>query len=137
MKSAAKVLIVISIIFSFWAIYPLVLGIIAYKKLEECKEIEEIRVWGIVTLLLVSPIAGVLMLVMKEEDLYDSPEEAAEAKAMKQAMQQGYYPPQGGANSSYCGYDAYGGYYDGTGGYYDAEGGYYAPDGTYYPPNKM
>ena len=137
MKSAAKVLIVISIIFSFWAIYPLVLGIIAYKKLEECKDIEEIRVWGIVTLLLVSPIAGVLMLVMKEEDLYDSPEAAAEAKAMTQAMKQGYYPPQGGVNSSYCGYDAYGGYYDGTGGYYDAEGGYYAPDGTYYPPNKM
>ena len=61
------------------------------------------------------------MLVMNEDDLYDSPEEAAAAAALKrrQAMGYGAYPPSG--------YDAYGGYYD-------EAGGYHAADGSYYPP---
>ena len=135
MKTAAKVFLIIQIIFTFWAIYPLVLGIIACKKLDESKDIKEIHSWGIVCLLLVSLIGGIIMLVMKEEDLYDSPEEAAAAKA-QQAAGQGWPQQNAGGTPYYCGYDDRGGYYDGYGGYYDAEGGYYAPDGSYYPPRS-
>ena len=128
MKTAAKVFNILSIIFGFYLIYPLVLGIIANKKLDECKDIKSIHSWGIVVLLFVNLISGIIMLVMKEDDLYDSPEEAAAAAALKQQQAMGYgaYPP--------AGYDAYGGYHDGFGGYYDAAGGYYDPYGNYYPP---
>ena len=128
MKTAAKVFNILSIIFGFYLIYPLVLGIIANKKLNECKDIKSIHNWGIVVLLFVNLISGIIMLVMKEDDLYDSPEEAAAAAALKQRQAMGYgaYPP--------AGYDAYGGYHDGFGGYYDAAGGYYDPYGNYYPP---
>ena len=128
MKTAAKVFNILSIIFGFYLIYPLVLGIIANKKLNECKDIKSIHNWGIVILLFVNLISGIIMLVMKEDDLYDSPEEAAAAAALKQRQAMGYgaYPP--------AGYDAYGGYHDGFGGYYDAAGGYYDPYGNYYPP---
>ena len=67
MKTAAKVFLIIRIIFSFYLIYPLVLGIIACKKLDECKDIKEIHKWGIICLILVSLIGGIIMLVMKEE----------------------------------------------------------------------
>lgn len=128
MKTAAKVFNILSIIFGFYLIYPLVLGIIANKKLNECKDIKSIHNWGIVVLLFVNLISGIIMLVMKEDDLYDSPEEAAAAAALKQQQAMGYgaYPP--------VGYDAYGGYHDGVGGYYDPYGGYYDPYGNYYPP---
>lgn len=128
MKTAAKVFNILSIIFGFYLIYPLVLGIIANKKLNECKDIKSIHNWGIVVLLFVNLISGIIMLVMKEDDLYDSPEEAAAAAALKQRQAMGYgaYPP--------AGYDAYGGYHDGFGGYYDPYGGYYDPYGNYYPP---
>lgn len=128
MKTAAKVFNILSIIFGFYLIYPLVLGIIANKKLNECKDIKSIHNWGIVVLLFVNLISGIIMLVMKEDDLYDSPEEAAAAAALKQQQAMGYgaYTP--------AGYDAYGGYHDGVGGYYDPYGGYYDPYGNYYPP---
>ena len=134
MKTAAKVFLILGIIFSFYLIYPLVLGIIACKKLGNSKDIEEIHNWGIISLILVSIVGGIIMLVMKEEDLYDSPEEAAAAKARKA---QGWYAQQNaGGTPYYCGYDDRGGYHDGYGGYYDAAGGYYAPDGRYYPPKS-
>ena len=98
MKTAAKVLIIIGMILR--CIIP--------------------RKWGVAVLLLAGLIAGVIMLVMKEDDLYDSPEEAAAAALKRrQAMGYGAYPPAGS--------DAYGGYYD-------AAGGYHAADGSYYPP---
>lgn len=135
MKTAAKVFLIIGIVFTFYLIYPIVLGVIACKKLEESKDIKEIHNWGIVCLFLVSIIGGIIMLVMKEDDLYDSPEEAAAAKA-QQAAGQGLPQQNAGGTPYYCGYDDRGGYYDGYGGYYDAAGGYYAPDGSYYPPRS-
>ena len=125
MKTAAKVLIIIGMILR--CIIPilgmpaLAVGISAIKKLGAVRDIGTIRKWGVAVLLLAGLIAGVIMLVMKEDDLYDSPEEAAAAAALKrrQAMGCGAYPPSG--------YDAYGGYYD-------EAGGYHAVDGSYYPP---
>ena len=125
MKTAAKVLIIIGMILR--CIIPvlgmpaLAVGISAIKKLGAVRDIGTIRKWGVAVLLLAGLIAGVIMLVMKEDDLCDSPEEAAAAAALKQRQAMGYgtYLPSG--------YDAYGGYYD-------AAGGYHAADGSYYPP---
>ena len=132
MKSAVKVFIIIGMmlrcIIPILGIPALVVGISAIKKLGVVRGIGMIRKWGVAVLLLAGLVAGVIMLVMKEDDLYDSPEEAAAAAALKQQQAMGYgaYPP--------AGYDAYGGYHDGVGGYYDPYGGYYDPYGNYYPP---
>jgi hypothetical protein len=47
----------------------LVLGIIALKKLNAAKKKEDFSIgWAIVVLLLVNLIAGIVLLVMKDED---------------------------------------------------------------------
>lgn len=69
MKTAAKVFIILGMIFGFYAIFPIVLGAIALKKLKEAKCKADFSTgWSIVVLLLVNIIAGILLLVMKDED---------------------------------------------------------------------
>jgi Sec-independent protein secretion pathway component TatC len=69
MKTAAKVFIILGMIFGFYMIFPIVLGAIALKKLKaaNCKA-DFSTGWSIVVLLLVNLIAGILLLVMKDED---------------------------------------------------------------------
>ncbi len=62
MKAAAKVFIIIGIILGFWSILPLIFGIIALNKI---KKNEMTTGWKVVTLLFVSPIAGILLLCDK------------------------------------------------------------------------
>lgn len=69
MKTAAKVFIIISMICNFWLIYPLVLGLFALKHLDEDESTKDLLVWSILTLIFISPISGILMLCMKDEDL--------------------------------------------------------------------
>ena len=69
MKTLAKVFIIIGMIFQCFLIFPLVLGIIALKKLNAAKCKADFSTgWAIVVLLLVNLIAGILLLVMKDED---------------------------------------------------------------------
>lgn len=65
---AAKVLIIITMILAFWAIFPLVLGIFAIKAIENNENPKDLLTWSIVTLLLVNTIAGILMLVYSVKD---------------------------------------------------------------------
>lgn len=70
MKTAAKVFIIISMVCTFWTIVSIVFGVIALKKLKEAKKKEDIPMWvSICTLLLCSPIGGILMLCLKDEHL--------------------------------------------------------------------
>ena len=64
MNTAAKVLIIISMIVGALYIYPLVLGFIVLKKM---KNNTMTTAWKIVTLLLVNTIAGILLLCMPAE----------------------------------------------------------------------
>jgi hypothetical protein len=69
MKTLAKVFIIIGMICQCFLIFPLVLGIIALKKLNAAKKKEDFSIgWAIVVLLLVNLIAGIVLLVMKDED---------------------------------------------------------------------
>lgn len=69
MKTLAKVFIIIGMIFQCFLIFPLILGIIALKKLNAAKSKAEFPIgWSIVVLLLVNLIAGIVLLVMKDED---------------------------------------------------------------------
>lgn len=69
MKKLARGFIILSIVLGFWMIFPIVFGAIALRKLDSAKTPREIVGWGVVTLFFVSQVAGVLMLIMDEEDL--------------------------------------------------------------------
>ncbi len=69
MKTAAKVFIILGMIFGFWTILPLIFGIIALKKLKTATTKQELTTTAILTLLFCSLIGGILMLCIKDEDL--------------------------------------------------------------------
>jgi len=69
MKTAAKVLIIISMVCGFWMIIPLIVGAIALKKLNTASSKNELTGIAVCTLLFCSLIAGILMLCLKDEDL--------------------------------------------------------------------
>lgn len=52
-------------------IIGIILGVIIYKKFPTFKTKSEMLVWSVITLILVSFIAGLLMILIKEEDLGD------------------------------------------------------------------
>jgi len=65
MKTAAKVFIIIGMIFQFWWIVPLIVGIIALNKMKTEKPSVGL---SIVVLLFCNTIAGILLLVAKDSD---------------------------------------------------------------------
>lgn len=69
MKTIAKVFIIIGMVFGFWCIVPLLIGIFALQKLDTATNVADIRGWGIAVLFLVNFIAGIVMLTMTDEQL--------------------------------------------------------------------
>ena len=69
MKTAAKVFIIIGMICQFYLVVPLIIGILALKKLNTATKKSELTGMAIATLILCNGIAGVLMLCMKDQDL--------------------------------------------------------------------
>ena len=69
MKTAAKVFLIIGMVFGFYLIFPLVLGIFAIKRLDEAKTADELKGWGIVCVFFVSTVGGIFMLCLKDSDL--------------------------------------------------------------------
>lgn len=69
MKTAAKVFIIIGMVFGAIAIFPLVVGAIALGKLGTAQNKNELTTIAILTLIFCSPIAGILMLCMSDDDL--------------------------------------------------------------------
>lgn len=69
MKKLARAFIILGIVLRFWMIVPIVFGVITLRKLGSAKDARELLGWGVVTLFFVSQIAGILMLIMTDEDL--------------------------------------------------------------------
>ncbi len=69
MKTTIKVFIWIGMIFQFFLIFPIIVGVMALKKLDQAKTKEELTGMAIAVLLLVNVIAGILMLVISEKEL--------------------------------------------------------------------
>ena len=64
MKTAAKIFVIIGMIFGFWYILPLIFGFKALKKIKN----DEVTVGtGVLTLLFVNVIGGILLLVMAKK----------------------------------------------------------------------
>ena len=69
MKTAAKVCIIIGIVFGFWMILPLVFGILALNKLNTATKKEELVGMGVCALLFCSTLGGIFMLCVTDEEL--------------------------------------------------------------------
>ena len=69
MKKLAKIFIWISILFQFWMILPLIIGILALIKLDTEKTKDDLLVMSVLTTLCCNVIAGIFMFCIKEEEL--------------------------------------------------------------------
>lgn len=72
MLKAAKVFIIISMILGCFLIIPIIVGAIALNKLDSVQKKDELLGIGIITLLLCSIIAGIIILCLSDNDLKDS-----------------------------------------------------------------
>lgn len=67
MKTAAQVFIWFGIIFGFYMIFPLIVGIIALKKISQCSSKTELQNYGIITLFFCSFLGGLFMMLINDE----------------------------------------------------------------------
>lgn len=68
MKTAAKVFTIIGMVCGALAIVPLVIGLLALKKMKSATCKSDMTLWAVLTLIFCSPIGGILMLLLKDED---------------------------------------------------------------------
>ena len=78
MKTAAKVFIILGMIFQFYLIFPIIVGAIALKKIKTATKKSDLTVMAILTLFLCNTIGGILMFCIKEEELAPAVAEAVE-----------------------------------------------------------
>ena len=76
MKTAAKVFIIIGMVLQFYLIFPLIIGILALKKINNATSKSELTGWAIATILLNSPLGGIFMLLIPESEFAPVEEEA-------------------------------------------------------------
>lgn len=72
MKKASKVFIWLGMIFQFFLIYPIVIGILALKKIDTARTKNDLQNLGIITTLFCSLLGGVFMLCIEDSDLCPS-----------------------------------------------------------------
>ena len=69
MKTAAKIFVIVGMVLGAWGIFPLLIGIFALDKLDTATDVKDIKGWGVAVLILVNLIAGIIMLMMTNEQL--------------------------------------------------------------------
>ena len=72
MKKATKAFIIVGMVLGFYCIFPIIVGAIALKRLNEAQTADELRGMGVITLIFCSTVAGILMLCLKDKDLVDN-----------------------------------------------------------------
>lgn len=83
-KELIKTFLIIGMVVTFYLIFPVVLGIITIKKIENSEDPEEIRKWGIISLFFVNTLAGILILTYKNKEKLntDQPKRLSESPEM-------------------------------------------------------
>lgn len=69
MKTLTKVVLILNMVFGFWAIFPLIFGGITLSKLEHATRKDDLVVWGVLDLFFCSLLSGILVLCLQESDL--------------------------------------------------------------------
>lgn len=83
MKKTAKVFVWIGMIIQFFLVYPIVVGVLALKKIEEAKSKDDLQTLGILTLLFCSLLGGIFMLSISDEELSEEKKETIVVKKEK------------------------------------------------------
>lgn len=89
MKKLAKIFLILGICFTFYLVYPIILGVYSIKRLNRAKTVDELRSWGLISLFFVSVIGGVLMLCIRQEEL----DEARDTKIISPTGYSSDYDP--------------------------------------------
>lgn len=69
MKTAAKVFIVLGCIFNFYLIFPIIIGVFAYKKIDTATQKNELTTLGVLTLFFCNILGGIFMLCISDKEL--------------------------------------------------------------------
>ena len=69
MRKAARVFLILGMIFQCYLIFPVVLGIFANRCLTNAKTKDDLRTWGILSIIFVSVLGGIFMLCVRDEEL--------------------------------------------------------------------
>ena len=72
MKMAAKVFLIIGMVFTFYLIFPIIVGVNAINRLNTAKTVEDLKGYGIASILCVSVLGGIFMLFVRQEELDDN-----------------------------------------------------------------
>lgn len=75
MKTAAKVVIILTMIFGCISILPLIFGGITLSKINKAQTASELQTWGILDIFFCGIVSGILVLCIKDEDLQSKPNE--------------------------------------------------------------
>ena len=69
MRKAAKVFLIIGMILQFYLVFPIIVGINAIKRLNNALTVDELKGYGIASIICVSVLGGIFMLCVKQEEL--------------------------------------------------------------------
>lgn len=69
MKTAAKVFLILGMILTFYLIFPVIIGVITIRKLDNAKSKDELILWGILSMFFVSRLGGLFTLLVPEDEL--------------------------------------------------------------------
>ena len=69
MKKASKVFLVLGMIFQFYLIFPIIVGANAIKRINNARTVDELRGYGIASIICVSVLGGIFMLCIRQEEL--------------------------------------------------------------------
>ena len=67
--TAAKVFIIIGMVFQFFFVIPIIVGAIALSKIDKATKKEDLTIMSVFVLLFCNLIAGIIMLTITNEDL--------------------------------------------------------------------
>lgn len=80
MKTASKVFIWIGMIVGSLLIFPIIVGVLALKKINESESSQDLQTMGILTLFFCNMLGGIFMLCIKENELNQNPYTIATTK---------------------------------------------------------
>ena len=69
MKKAAKVFLILGMVLTFYLIFPVVLGCITINKINDAKSTEELKKWGVLSIIFVSVLGGIFTLCIRDYEL--------------------------------------------------------------------
>lgn len=69
MIKLARIFIIIGMVSTFFLIVPIFVGLAALKRIDNAKSTDELQTWAIISIFFCGMVGGILMLLIKQEEL--------------------------------------------------------------------